>query len=287
MRLDNFFEATHGGIEQEYKLHQLDTEKRETWNYFIRAYQAKLKVGISKFRQGQWIWRGDSGFRHDAVMITPGQRKSQNTANFYTQWMSFHPSWRAFPQRNQSFICSTNKHTAENFGYKSVYLMIPLDMTTRIGICGDDDLWDSWRATWFSDQVLSLGRCFRKIGFADTNWQRFKQETSNVSIAGTIKLYAKADGSKPETCHLKDVFETLGKGEAFNIDEPLYNYLERVYDPTKGGFKVLPYSEYTFGRFNSQEVWFSSPALALKEGSPFFDYITKEWKGVPLVGEDE
>ena len=68
-------------------------------------------------------------------------RVSKNTKNYYTLWVDNSKEWKDFPKRSRSFICSTSRTYADDFG--EVYLVIPYD-NAQIGICPESDYWYSF-----------------------------------------------------------------------------------------------------------------------------------------------
>ena len=68
-------------------------------------------------------------------ILTPGERVSQNTNNIYTTLFSdILPSWKDYPPRNKSFICTSDYSTALAFGQPYSYVVLPKN-GTNIGIC--------------------------------------------------------------------------------------------------------------------------------------------------------
>ena len=66
-------------------------------------------------------------------------RKSANTSNYYTVLFSdILPSWKKFPRRDESWICTTSFNEA--VGYGKVYGVFPLG-DPLLGICPKQDMW--------------------------------------------------------------------------------------------------------------------------------------------------
>ncbi len=103
---------------------------------FSEAYQCAIKGNI--------IYRGDRNLTVDSAIIKPGKRKSQNTSNYYTVLIShLLPSWKDFPKRDSSFICTTNKNQAEDYcDMNNAYLIFP-ENGAKLGICSTKDFWES------------------------------------------------------------------------------------------------------------------------------------------------
>lgn len=88
------------------------------------------------------IFRG-SGNEHKDIEIRnyPKKRMSANTSNEFTFLVdNFIPSWKNFPKRSESFICSTSPFIAEGFG--EVFYVLPFG-NPDIGVCSDNDIWVS------------------------------------------------------------------------------------------------------------------------------------------------
>ena len=114
---------------------------------FSEAYQCAIKGNI--------IYRGDRNLTVDSAIIKPGKRKSQNTSNYCTVLIShLLPSWKDFPKRDSSFICTTNKDQARDYAFdqardyadyafdKNVYHVFP-ENGAKLGICSKRDFWES------------------------------------------------------------------------------------------------------------------------------------------------
>ena len=100
------------------------------------------------------IYRGCSYYGQYFMRI-PDYRVSANTSNIYTFYTSnLLPSWKDKPKRNKSFICSLSRLYAENFG-EELYAVFPHN-DAKIGICPNDDLWDSFNITNLFESSASL-----------------------------------------------------------------------------------------------------------------------------------
>lgn len=105
--------------------------------------------------RGNFLYRGIAGgykgvSMGDASVGTP--RKSKNTSNNYTLWMDNHPSFHGKPRRGNAFITTTNPQQAG--GYGPIQLVIPAD-TAKVGIIGDNDMWDKKLSGEYTMLVLN------------------------------------------------------------------------------------------------------------------------------------
>jgi len=68
-------------------------------------------------------------------------RESANTHNYYTILMDELPSWSSFPKRSLSWICSTSRFTASDYG--NLFRVLPVG-NPDIVIADKEDLWFSF-----------------------------------------------------------------------------------------------------------------------------------------------
>lgn len=87
------------------------------------------------------IFRGFNAPTLGLIDTNEMNRRSANTANYYTVWMDNDKAWSDFPKRSKSLICSTSLEQASGFGYAQ--MIIPADIN-KIGVCSNSDLWDSF-----------------------------------------------------------------------------------------------------------------------------------------------
>ena len=115
---------------------------------YSQAFEA-LKSGIA-------IYRGDASLNGRKVIgVTPGTRTSQYTSNIYTSLFScVLPSWKSFPRRDKSIICTNDDATAYNYASGNVFYVFPKN-GAKIGICPTRDIWLSFEATLYKDYGLN------------------------------------------------------------------------------------------------------------------------------------
>jgi len=86
------------------------------------------------------IYRGVTG-KHPTMEIDPKkgkERRSANTLNFYTLWMDNYGTFKDYPKRGQSIICSTDYMKAVSYG-KNQYIVLPQD-GSKIGVVKSEDI---------------------------------------------------------------------------------------------------------------------------------------------------
>lgn len=92
---------------------------------------------------GTPIYRGLKGSTSSYRYIDPSQhtRVSKDISNYYTWWIDNHPSWKGWPKRSKSLICTTNMKDADLYGdIHRVYLK----KGSVVGICPWGDIWSSF-----------------------------------------------------------------------------------------------------------------------------------------------
>ena len=218
------------------------------------------------------IYRGDGRYQFLTAEVIPGKRKSENTYNIYTRLFSdILPSWRPYPKRNRSFICTTSQLHAFEYVYHDfqVYCMFPKN-NVKIGVCSNDDIWNSFPIlnkyriesldefnrffitflSKFSDlkerQVIDI--------FNTGNTLQLKQLFSKVEH--NIKDY---DVNKLHTKTLIKYIASTIKNDNRSIVDILNNDL---LNPTVNGFKLLNnISKLPLINNESYELWFSGQCI--------------------------
>jgi len=124
------------------------------------------------------IFRKESVINDDFVLVDPKSSSKEriapfSTANYHNLVISNLESWKDWPRRNKSLICSGYDRARSHTG-KNLYVVIPFDNTV-IATCRTRDFWDS-----FTEIRLPINDYFIKIltrcGFIgdDRNWNKLK-----------------------------------------------------------------------------------------------------------------
>lgn len=232
----------------------------------VDRYRDEIVFAKEKDRQGQTIYRGT--FMTDPIrLVDPsirGPRKSANTNNLYTLWMSNNPQWAEFPRRDQSSICSNKHYTADSYG-STLVVVVPI-RNCQIGICPGNDLWHCFDKRWplggLEEFVVAIEN------FIKLNWNISIDGGSYVDMIKTFRFVDK----QLETTGLENI---KGK-DGFSIKyiltlllkcgtlEKLFEY---VLDPKANKFKTMSWYDYKLSR--NQEIWFSDVCLFIDK--PFWD----------------
>lgn len=187
------------------------------------------------------IFRGmDPGVALGTIDTNNFNRTSKNTYNFYTMWMDNHPSWKAYPKRSKSYICTTNSEIASGFG--EIYLIIPED-DAHIGECSDDDLWGSFeylfakwhinkRHTTMEDVTIILADILTHFGDEDLKSEKnyaLLQKYLRMLDIDAINRLMKKDIVKTSAMYVSQIVND-------STFETLYDALVDLMDPVKNNF---------------------------------------------------
>ncbi len=138
------------------------------------------------------------------------------------------PSWKNYPSREHSYICSTSTFSIDRYGEK--YLIFPLS-NTNIGMSPNSDFLYSFYVKEIPSSWYSLLRLFVKNKVIDDNG-----DIHNLEIKG-------------EDDEINKLF--YGKNAKKVLDEKL--------SPDANGFWIVTPFEYHGG--DNNEIWFEGEAL--------------------------
>lgn len=104
---------------------------------FEKIVEENCQIALT---QNVRIYRGmklsDSFF----ISAPPRNRPSANTFNYVTTFLdNIHPSWKKFPKRSESWVCTTNLKQAK--GYGTGFVVLPFG-DPDIGLIRRPDFWD-------------------------------------------------------------------------------------------------------------------------------------------------
>lgn len=219
----------------------------------LNAY-LKSKKGI--YKGFDYRFNGKDFYAIDSSQI---ERKSQNTANFYTLFLSkFSEKWKKFPPRNKSLICSSSIEYAEGYTYgENLYIVFP-ENGTKIGVCSKKDIWISFK----NSNVKNLSEFAKDMTFAVIRWSEIKNIKGDFDYK--LSLFLKQT--------LNDMDSIIDQKIRFsntayfkNIDKNtiIYDALEQILDPDKNDFMISDTSQISSLPKN-KEVWFSGKCVLVK-----------------------
>lgn len=226
-----------------------------------------------------YIWRGVYNRRvtnYQGVGKGEEPRKSANTYNYYTLFMDNHPSWKSYPKRSESFICTTAGSKANSYG--SRFAVFPLD-GSNIGVCPERDLWESFDTlrnhslSEFSTliyRMLRYAQEYINVNSNDDNWPTFVRQSE------TIEKWLHEDYDPERYDSIEDTSEQKRWIDNFSHSQLFLKHFE---------YSIIELMEYMLStdRFKvvksgdsippNREVWTDGQCIFVHA-----DKLTNEWK---------
>lgn len=226
----------------------------------VKLIRAQCSDALWMFEKNRPIWRGEKSvhrFEFAVVDTSATKRVSQNTTNHYTLIFDNLRSWKTWPKRSRSFICSASQHYAAGYAGTGLglFAIIPFN-GVKIGDVGEDDMWDIDME--FFDREYRIVTLNSKLDYLDlpgddwSAWVKYAEQLKNDPRS--------ADAEK-----FKQVFSITTDGPVDFMKE-----LERAYAPATLGFKMyttatLPHSDLF------SELWVSGNVVMIRRD---------EWDGI-------
>lgn len=217
-----------------------------------------IQKNCQKALKADRIWRG-TNFSNDYAYGNSEKatkiRLSKNTNNYYTLVMDNHPSWKKYPKRSKSFICSTSLMMAGGFG-TNIFFALPYD-NTKIGVCPSDDIWGAFDlpVKIFNYLISKTALDINIQGVSSLMETDYKHLLKSLVIVGNAwriepdkwkKLFPFDD----DRYHIIDKF--------INQKKSLDKYFIDFLDPNKNKFSLKNIGD---SLPNNKEVWFSGEAI--------------------------
>ena len=220
------------------------------------------------------------------VRPSKSYRMAKNTDNFTNAILDIIPSWRDWPKRSKSIVCSSREGSAQFYG--KVFEVFPFDGAI-IGICPSRDFWDSFpivekrlskakeqQIDWFN---YSMPDALKKLGYTADYWRYYPEDAENLfkyldskvqrnpKIFDDILEAATENGIDSRTKRI-----LLDMRTNFKTSE---SYFDELFNPEKNGFEKVPISKYHTNSNVDQEVWTESDSLMIntKVISRFIDSL--------------
>ena len=199
-----------------------------------------------KAATGTPIYRGNRKLDKDYYYINPKTSDDRISPwadyNFYNLLFSNLYSWKKYPKRNKSIICTTNYNEAKNRNNKPFpYRIFPVD-GSDIGVCPEWDIWDSFKdaldgndledfnyiLNTFLEKNLPSGILWGQR--ADVDYSIFVKQCDLIDKIPKSDINALDFKSSDSRQWLYDWIES---------DEPFLYYLSQLLSPDKNGFKLV------------------------------------------------
>lgn len=245
------------------KLNELGISKfgHEELNLDKLVSLAKENCSKALFQLGEnkIIYRGVKSITK-AGIFNPGngERKSQNTSNYYTVLFDTNPLNAAWPKRSKSFICTTSLKVSQGYsGNNGTTLVLLPFNNTEIGVCSGADIWfTKINIGKSTDSLVGMNYLFSDI-FENTVPKSLKdmQDQLNNNVEHVFKTI--------EGFGTNDEFNGSDLSEHSKIVKQFADNLENAYAFNKmDGFKLINSSGLGVIT-GSREVWFSGKAIGI------------------------
>jgi len=232
-------------------------------NEFEKLYSKRAMTPTHNNTIFRYIYNftGKYGFINPKASNSP-RKSAFNNTNYYTILFDNLPSWKNYPKRSESIICTNDKSNAADrtqpAGSKHYYIVIPLQ-NAKIAICPEDDIWFS-----FNTQILKYMGYSDNLSdfmidvFFDADKYNYKMSETYKSIKKYFNLIDNDSGN-----NLRFIKDTLLKDKLENG----YNMLDimnDILDPNKNGFELKKVTENMILPSDSREIWTSDKCLLIR-----------------------
>lgn len=219
--------------------------------------------------KNQKIWRGSERYTFDYGLANSESKRlriAANAASYIMAFMSGSNTWKDYPPRNKSFICTTENSYADTYGTPKI--MIPFD-GTKIGMCSKDDIFGSFKLP-YEDMNHFLSILSGEFGLHDLS----KTIASYESLVFFSEKLMEIRDTKPD--HFAEAAAVQARALLFLIPEKspelqefmntgnVIQFLEQMFTPKENGFTV---TTNIANLLPEKEIWFAGKALVLTESS--------------------
>lgn len=201
------------------------------------------------------LWRGilsDNEF----MIQKPVKRKSAYTDNYYTILFSeVLPSWKNYPKRNHSIICTNNQRYTEDFG--NTFMAFPKN-NSILGICPEYDLWYSFDK--YNDGYLDRFNIDFSTLIDLSNYNdKINDKKSMLKFMKYLQEWSHTDQYE---IAMKE--ETYDESSILNHTENLLEHLDNILSPYKNNFKLSSIEDLIDLDLENNEIWFDNDCLLIK-----------------------
>jgi hypothetical protein len=215
--------------------------------------------------------RGAAEYPYWIVQPAKTYRSSKNTSNFYTGLIDKLPSWREYPKRSRSIICSSSEGNASAFGH---LLRVFPKNGSKIGVCPQSDFWDSFKLMMdrtkiytmdefndtftgiFEDAYKPLGDMGREL--TEETYKQFIDLTNQWATKDNIiqKIRTSEHVDNHTRAALVDDINKYFGGD-------WEKYFDDLMNPTANKFELHTIETYNVKESRDKEVWTDGVCLMI------------------------
>jgi hypothetical protein len=230
---------------------------------YARQFFKNNPHALRNVKEGFNLWRG-MGDEADFILYGDSRtftRKSANTENFYTLFISSMKTWKDFPSRQHAYICTTSAHS---LGYGIKYAVIPAD-DAKIGYCRAKDFWWSFKkGLTFVGSLMGLNAVLKRAwhmveeteNLNETDAQILRKQLRSLTLEKLLSFSSWNEKVEELISFMKEI-------KADNVEEAL----EHGMDPIRNSFAWglgKDISDYLDNAFESREAWVEGRCLFIR-----------------------
>ena len=265
-------------LNKEIVLDYLNNEFSDAWKAYFEGHI--LYRGIKKY------------FNYsDFTYVVPGIRVSADSSNIYTKLISdILPSWRNYPKRSNSTICTTSKSTALYYTKNSksetstngVLVVFPRN-GAKIAVASTDDMWGSFHTLTENgiDELDSFNYRFalfikvvlskidnKEYNLNDINKYFLQGNNKILKIFNKIEYFIKQINKNQLKQFISNIYDAISTCVFFEelimsiySGGTIIDFLDIILNPKENGFSLMNIKQISQG---NREVWFSSDYITIK-----------------------
>jgi hypothetical protein len=232
----------------------------------LNTLKSEYKLAYEKYKLGNAIYRGTTNEYSYVIDPKSATRVSKNTRNFYTVLIDVLPSWKDWPKRSQSIVCSSSYKTARTYSSHVPHVVFP-ENGAKIGVCSKSDFWNSFP---YVHSRLSPTNYFNMSEFTRQFHQFFEIANINVDVYNKTNVntfFEISNSTLPSYDiirqlvtenwrHLRDLLDDL----KLHFKGDWLSYFNELLDPEKNNLKLITLESYN-NTFYNREIWTDAKSL--------------------------
>jgi hypothetical protein len=243
----------------------------------IQEIFTKYKDVINKTRKTPFtILRGmkDTG-KYVLADSSLQKRSAANTHNYINALSEVLPSWKGWPARNDSFICSTENNVAD--GYGVTYIVIPLE-NQPIAAANKEDFWymlpvgllNGTSVNKFNESIAIL---FNIVNNTMDDFKVYYQDNPKEIISNLEKIKELSIDTIEDRQRSWLVRSNINNIRIIIEGVKIHGavaFLDSVLNPNEVGTLFPSYDDYLNSRYTtSSEIWMSGKVLFIRRDTDY------------------
>jgi len=204
--------------------------------------------------------------------------------NYYNLLLSNLPSWKKYPPRNRSLICSLDYHSAENYG--DAQYVFPVD-GSKVGVCPEADIWLSFQNVQELDDLnWQITTLIEASGLREPKtWNEVQKCFMEIDKKRDDIVSKLADDDEKDSrtfynAHTSRMNFFTHDVKYFYTKNTLMEALEEALDPTYNKFKLVKVGDPVSPDRSWHEVWTDGVSILMPVNTKFQDIFEERfgWK---------